>query len=445
VSQTQPVSNPALPADALSLRRNLVYALIGNGLLNLCRVLAVVILAKYASAAIQGTYTYASIALAAPVVLFCGLELRAAYVADAGGEFTFGTYRLLRYLGMAVAAVVLLVVGLWITRHDPDLARARLILAVCAGRVVFGLAEVYWGVYQRRERLDLLAWSNALRGVVLLVPFVALAVLAPRCDSPRELLDLVTAAVLAYVLGWAVVWLLFDRRKVRRWGGVDFAWDFAALARLARQTLPLGLIVLLINLCETLTQWYVKHAAGAAAWSELGYFGALRILTLGAMFVVVQLGTAAGNRLATYYQSDLPAFKRLAWRITLVAAAIGLLLVLAAWLFGAPLLRAMYTAAYAEHARALNILVAGQSVALLAAVFGFITTHMRRFWIQVPIHLGVLAATGLAGYVLIGADDPVLGGAWTTFVRNVTQAVLYLACVWWGVVARHRAPQTPTS
>ena len=424
-----------LPAEGHSLRRNIFYAVTGNGILNLCRLIVIVLLAKFAGAEIQGTYTYASIALAAPVVLFCGLELRAAFVADAGGEFTFGAYRALRSIGMGVATVVLAGVALWTTRHEPSPARTWLILAVCGGRVVFGLAEVNWGVFQRRERLDLMAWSNGLRGVALLVPFAVLFLWRGRggVGVAAPTMAAVAWAAGVYVAAWGAIWWFFDRPQAAGRGDVSLSWTWGDLFRLARNTLPLGVVILLINLCETLTQWYVKRAAGGEAWADLGYFGAMRVITLGATFLIVQVSTAAGNRLAHFYQRDLRAFVRLALKITGVAVAIGGVTIVAAWLFGAGFLNALYTPQYGRHATAFMILVSSQAIALLAAVFGIVTTHMRRFWIQVPVHLCVLVATGVAGAVLVTPASPVLGGAWTTLVRHVTQTCLYLVCVVLGV------------
>lgn len=446
---SRPGSPDAVAPDGHSLRKNVVYAVVGNGVLNACRLAVVALLAKFASAEIQGAFTYANQALAAPIVLFCGLELRAAFVADAGGEFTFGAYRALRSLGMATAAVVLVIVSVWMAFSDQTHTYVwLLVLCVCLGRVAFGQAEIYWGVYQRRERLDLLAWSNALRGVALLAPFaiVFLAWRAAPSGSPGEVSreHLVAAAVwagAAYALLWTLIWWFFDRRLVVGKPDVEFSWRWSELRRLAWQTLPLGLVFLLINLCETVTQWFIKRAAAGEGWADVGYFGAMRAITLGATFLIVQVNTAAGNRLATFYQTDLRAFTRLALKTTGVALCIGGCFLVATWLFGEWLLRVVYTPTYSAHYSDFVLLAVAQTITLLAAVFGAITTLMRRFWIQVPVHLAVLCATAIAASMLIGPADPVGGGARTALIRSSVQAVLYLGCVLLGMRWRRRAGQ----
>ena len=165
----------------------------------------------------------------------------------------------------------------------------------------------------------------------------------------------------------------------------------------------------MINSRETVIQSIVKHAAGPEGWADLGYFGAMRVITLGAMFLIVQVSTAAGNRLAIYYQQDVRAFVRLGVKLTGVALAIGGSALAWTWLFGEWFLRVVFTPEHARHHQEFLILMAGQAILLLAAVFGSVTTHMRQFWIQVPVQLSVLLATALAAVLLIGAENPVRG------------------------------------
>jgi O-antigen/teichoic acid export membrane protein len=350
---------------------------------------------------------------------------------------------------MGLAGIVLLVVVLWHTRADASLPLIWMMLAICAGKIVFTLAEICWGVYQRREHLGLLAWSNALRGVAMLLPFAVLFRWAPALgwieldrDNPAQLMRLAALAISIYVLAWIAIWRLYDRRHVRTPGDVDLRWDWPAVWRLAKQTFPLGLVVLLINLCDTVTQWSIKRAAEGDGWSELGFFGSMRFITLVAMFLVIQVSTAAGNRLAAAYQRDLRAFVRLATKVTGLALALGVGFLGAAWFHGEWFLKTVYTPEHAAYYPEFLILVFAQAIVLLAAVFGAVTTYKRQFWIQVPVHLTVLAITAVAATLLIQPEDPVRGGAWTDLVRASTQAVLYLGCVLIGIRWRNRIAAT---
>jgi O-antigen/teichoic acid export membrane protein len=419
-----------------SVRRNLLLAVLGNGLLNLCRFGVMVVLTNFATAEIAGSFHFAAIALSAPVVMFFGLELRAAFVADVRHEFPFGAYRALRWIGMLAAAPILVGVVLWVFRAEASTALILMMLAVCGGRIAFQLAEVEWGLMQRHERFDIISGSNALRGILMIVPFAVLipwaaAVAEGQVDADRRLEFAAAGAAGVYLLCWLGIWWFVDRRYAGRHAESAPDWRPAVLRRLAAQTLPMGLVILILALCEGVPAWFIHRGHGL---TDVGYYGALRVITLGAGFLIVQLGNAAGNRLAITYRTDLSRFVRLAARLTLATGAIGGAIVGLTWFYGEAFLRFVYPEAYAAHHLEFFILVAAQAIFLLGSIFGFVTTHMRRFWVQVPVQLTILLVTIVASYLLI-PDDPVRGAAWTAVARAIAQAVLYLGCVVGGVRA----------
>jgi len=422
----------ATPSEARSLRANIAYSIVGNGLLNLGRVAVIAMLTKFTPRDVLGAYYFATVTLAAPLVMFCGLELRAAYVADARREFPFGAYRTLRNIGMTLAAATLLVVLLLRAASDGRWSLLPLMLFGCAGRLLFHFAEVYWGVFQKRERLDLVGWSNGIRGLGMIVPFVILMPLWGDATDAGRSTTVASVAAGIYVTVSLLVWRRLDRPLAMR-GDVDLSWTWPQVTALARRTLPLGLVILIIMLCESVPQFVIAEQEDGLA--DLGAFGAMRIITMGAGFVLLQVATAAGNRLAIYYREDARAFLRLALRLTGVATAIaGAILVLTV-VAGRWFLATLYTPEYAAYYPEFVILVVAQAVILLASIFGFVTTHMQRYWVQVPIQLAVLAVTTAFAWWLI-PSDPVGGGAWTALARSITQAALYSVCVLVGVRRR---------
>jgi O-antigen/teichoic acid export membrane protein len=439
-----PAAEAALPSTAPpTLKRNILYAVLGTGLFNLCRFGVVVLLAKFTTVEIVGQYDYA-LAISAPAVLFFGLQLRGAFVADAGGQFTFGSYRTLRLVGMVAAGAVLLPIIAWKARTEPSWVFLIILAGVCLGRIVEHVGEIYWGVYQKRERLSLLAGSAVLRGLALLAPF---ALLLPICHAltgsdapgPDRLASATAWSVVIYVVGWALVLLLFDQRRVVGHADVKLSWDWPAVGKIAVQTLPLGLVALLITLCESVPRYVIEGQTDGKAM--LGYFGPLAYLTLAGILLVSQASVAAGNRVAQYYRNDFAAFLRIASKLTGLAAGLGAAMLLVTLVCGRWLLGLLYTPEHTEHFDAFVILVLAQAALLLAVVFGALSTYMRLFWIQVPVQVIVLASTTLAAVMLI-PGDPVRGGAWAALVRAAVQAVLCAACVLIGILRRPRSGES---
>ncbi len=420
-----------------------LWAVGGTGFYYACQLGVLVLLAKLASPSIQGQYILA-LALATPVVLFLGLELRSAFVSDAGQQFPLSTYLALRRRSLIGAAVVLLGVLAWqAAGTEPSTSYLLILAGVFAARIFWAWAELGWGVYQRRERLDLLGVSVGLRGVALLTPFALLLPLyawlkASGHIAPQRLADGAALAALAHALIFAALWLMFDRPRVVGTASLPASRGSAgassSLRALALQTLPLGVVALVINLCDTFPRVVIERQPDGRAL--LGYFGALAYITLAGNLVVIQASTAAAHRLALFYQQDFRAFLRLGARLIGTAAAIGVGVLIIAVLFGHWILSTLYTADYARFETEFRIIVLAQCLALLTNVFGAATTQMRLFWLQVPAQVLTLLSTVIAALILIPGPRPVLGAAETILVRALVQFVLYGGCVAVGVARR---------
>jgi O-antigen/teichoic acid export membrane protein len=414
----------------VSLRRGVAYVLVGNGFFNACRLIAVpILLAKFTSDAILGQYE-TGMALAAPFILLCSLELRSVLVSDTAGRFALQTYEALRSASLAIAALGVLVLITLTTGVGASFSMAAVLLGACALRLVYQYAELYWGVYQKRERLDRLAISNALRGAAMIaafgiaVPLVASLVRGQGHPAER-LADGAAIAVWITVAGWALIAWFLDRRRARQestGSGRPTGTDVLALAKLA---LPLGIVAALISLCENVPRWFIR--ADAEGLRALGQFAAVAYIPMAAHFVVLQIALAASNRLAQRFRDDRGGFLRLGFALIGVSLVLGAGVFLTVWLIGPAILRVAYRPEYEAHYAAFLVLVAGQCVILPASVLGYILTQMRIFWSQVLIHCLVLAGTVGVAWRLI-PDEPIAGGARTMLIRAAIQTVLYAVC-----------------
>ncbi len=430
-------SGGAVSTGRRALLANSVYAVTGNGFYYACQLGVASLLAKFASPTIQGEY-FLGLAIATPIVLFFGLELRGALVADSGNQFTFGTYRTLRTLMMVPAALILAGVLLWKLLTEALPVFVLILAGVFAARIIWSVAEVGWGTFQRRERLDLLAVAVTLRGLALIVPFALILPLyhymcITHLIADHRLPEGTALAIILSAVGFAAVLWLYDRPRTCDPQRGDMSWDRRSLWGLARQTFPLGVVALVISLCDSYPRYLIGHLPDGEA--QLGYFGALASITLAGNLFILQVATAASNRLSVYYQRDRQAFLRLGGALTGLALLVGGGVLLVAWFFGQWILRVLYTSEYAQFENEFRIIVGAHCLALLTNIFGTATTQMRLFWVQVPVQVVTLIATIAAANLLIPAS-PVRGAAYTALVRAVVQFVLYAACVTLGLVRR---------
>ncbi len=420
-----------------SLARNIFDTVLGTAFFHACQLAVFCLLARFATPDDFGRFQYC-LALAQPVILFCGLELRGALVSDVSNKYAPITYYRLRVRMLTLGAALLLVIGiaraLW-RPHEPFLL---LFCAIVAARLIWSLGEVGWALFQRREQHRFLGGANVYRGLAYLAPFALLLPMATGGNNAVAASPLViSAAAWLNALGWLAVWRLYDVPRLGPWTGPDKP---EPLRPLLIDTLPLGFTQLVIMLCDALPRMVLEAQPRGSA--QLAYYGAMAYVTQIGNLVVLQAGTAAANRLSLYYASDRPRFLKLLLRLCGGAAIIGVLVFAVAVYYGRFFLRVLYGAEYRAFHYEFVIIVFAHCLTLMTAVIGITITQMRIFWLQAPLQVLILAATTVAAFILI-PPDPLRGAAWTNVIRAVVHLALYAACLAYFLSRRNPTTRPP--
>ena len=180
----------------LSLTRNFSWTLIGTGLYAVCQWGMLVVLAKLCSTLMVGQFALA-LAITAPVFVFAGLNLRTVQVTDARRDFQFGDYLGLRLLSIAAALTFVFAIEV-VSRHDAHLL--FVVVMTAAAKALDLIGDTIFGLQQQHERMDRIAMSQMIRGVLQLLAVAAAAY--------------VTRNVFWAVTGQAAVSLISHRRVV---------------------------------------------------------------------------------------------------------------------------------------------------------------------------------------------------------------------------------------
>lgn len=426
-----------------SLKTNIFYAVLGTGVFNACRYAPIILMAKLASdSATLGQYTYC-MALISPIVLFFTMGARSALVADAANEFSYGVYSRLREVCLVGAGIVLLGMLGSVMSEESRIAYVLIFVGIALERIFGGMTELVWGVYQKRERIDQLAWAQALQGMGTATPFL---ILLPTCyllfHTAADYGSRFTlAAAIATLLGassWGALYFLRDRPRTLNQKDCDWTATWPQVWRLFLRVLPLGITLMMINLCDSIPRIVLKKQEGGI--QALGFFGALAYFTMAANLLLIQAGTAASNRLARYFHENYAAFVRLALKMIIGTIVVGLLTYTAAYLVGKPVLRILYKAEYSAHFPEFMILVLGQCVGLMASMLGIVVTLAGRFWVQVAIHAAILiTAAALSFWWIPGSENLLRAAAWTIVVRNIVHTSLYAVAFVHTVIERGKA------
>jgi O-antigen/teichoic acid export membrane protein len=357
----------------MPLRTNVAWTAVGNAVYAGCQWGVLVAVARLSSPEVVGTLAL-GYALTAPLFLLAGLQLRSVQATDAGGQFRFEDYFVVKAAGMVVALVVTAAIVL-LSGYD---AQTKLVvLGIGASKAIEGMSDLYYGALQREERMRPIAVSVMIRGVLSIATVVAVL----WAGGPLVL------AVAAMALSWAVVLIAYDRRSVRSGGAAATSSDarvhLAVARRIALGSLPLGLVMMLISLRVNLPRYVIESTFGAV---ELGIFAAVSSLLVAGNVVVGALGQSATPRLARHhFDGAVSAFRRLLARLLALAAAIGGVGLAISIAAGEPLLRIVFGPRYADRADVLAWLMAAGLVGYATSILGYALTAARQFAVQLPL------------------------------------------------------------
>jgi O-antigen/teichoic acid export membrane protein len=268
------------------------------------------------------------------------------------------------------------------------------LMGVCLG--VENVSDTYYGLMQRRERMDQIAWSMMARGAL------AVAVVGPALWLTHNLI----AALAALALARVVVLVAYDRPRGLAGERVGVAFPPGRLAIL-RSALPLGVVLMLASLTVNVPRYAIERYLGTR---ELGAFAAVASFIAAGGAVVGALGQSAMPRLAICYSAgDLKRFRELALKLCALSLALGVAGVVGAAVAGRWVLGIAYRPEYAAYSGLLVAVMAAGVPRYLAIMLGYVLTSARSFGPQMPLLVAVMTAAALASWRLVPAMG--LGGA----------------------------------
>jgi O-antigen/teichoic acid export membrane protein len=408
------------------LRVNFLWTFAGNGIYAACQWAMLVVFAKLGTTELVGQFALA-LALTAPVILFSNLQLRGVQATDARDRFRFADYFGLRLVTTAGASVVLAILA---TVSGYSRQTIWIVLAVTAIKSIESLSDLCYGLMQQHERMDRIAISMIVTG---LVSVAALAIGMRLTHSPLVALAAVAAAR-------SITFFAYDLRQSARllaWLGQPLRprLDRRTQWKLLTVSFPLGIVTLLVSLNANIPRYFVEREIGNAG---LGIFAALAYLMVAGNTVILALGQSASPRLARLYAAgDLAGFRRLVAQLAGLGLGLGGAGIALVALFGRPLLALLYRPEYAAHAHLLLLIMVAAALSYVASFLGFAVSAARYFKSQVPLFLVVDGVTALACAALVRAHA-LDGAALALVIGSACQLAGSL------VIVRHALGAAPT-
>jgi len=396
--------------------------LAGHAIFALAQWAIILILARLGDAETVGMYSY-GLALTAPIVLFANMGIRQALATDARGDFPPEAYMRVRLVTTIVAVSALVAFAVLVERP----AIAATVAAIAFAKAFEALSDVQQGLFQRHERMDLVARSLSLRAITGSLSLGTAFVLTHN----------VAIAAAAMGLAWLVVWRLHDVTAAHKLRLSEEKVSLRMCWRLGMLVLPLGAVSMLISLTTNLPRLIIEGELGAAA---LGRFAAVVYLTIPATMAMNAVGQAVAPRLSRLIAAgEIRSFWRLLWSIAGLGVAGAILLISGAWLFGPRVMVLLYGADFDLEMGVLLWVIVGAALSFATTAFGHAMTAARLFWPQLPLFALTAAASFGSAIVLVPAYG-LVGAAWVMVLCSCVQLTGSFIVLRRGVTAK---PQTP--
>lgn len=408
----------ALAEPTRSLRVGFGWTMVGNLVYMGSQWGILVLLARLGSSEAVGEFSL-GLAITAPIMLFSGLSLRAVQATDARIQFQFRDYAGLRVLMTMIAGCVILGIAGALFRGETALT----IVGFALSKGVESLSDVVYGLWQQQERMDLIAKSLMLRGVLALIA-------AAVCFGAFHT---VWIAVCGMAVAWAVVFAIFDVRRgidVAREMGQTVVPRFAAarMKQLIVLSLPLAIATMLVSFNANVPRYMISHFRSVR---ELGVFSALGYILVAGTMVVGALGQSAMPRLALYAsQNKTREFRSLFYRLLLSGMTLGICGVLTALAVGRQIVTLIYGPEYAQNGQLFLWLMVAAAAGYMASFAGYSLTAARHFHVQTPLFSFITVLTLVFCYAMIKTGGAV-GAAKALAVVGFVQLAATMTILWY--------------
>jgi O-antigen/teichoic acid export membrane protein len=413
--------------ERLSLRTNFAWTFAGNVIYAGSQWGILAALTKLGSPRMVGQFSL-GLAITAPIILLANLQLRAIQATDARDQFRYGDYLGLRMITTLLALGAILTIAL-VGDHEADTLGIILLIGLAKG--FESLSDVAYGLLQKHERMDRMAISMILRGLLGLVTVVILV--AATGELIWGLVGMVTA--------WLTTLLALDRPTAARVERPNLRRvRIGSLQSLVGLALPLGLVMSLMSLNANVPRYLIAHFLSEA---DLGYFASLAYVMVAGNLVVTALGQAAAPRLAQHYGvGDGIAFRGVLVRLIAMGIGLGATAVLVARWLGREILTFLYAADYGQHADVLVWLAAAAATTFVASFLGYAMTAARRFRVQIILQLASVITAAASGLILVPAEG-IMGAAQSVLLASIVQLIGGVGVIWAALRQMGRARNVP--
>jgi O-antigen/teichoic acid export membrane protein len=364
--------------------------------------IVIILLTRVGSPELAGIFAF-GLATTAPIMQVASLQLRILQSTEKMSGFTFREFLSIRGSATTIALLVILLI---VSFSDFDGIKPQVVLLVGLCKAIEQLSDLVYGHFQQEERLDKVATSLVLRGVL---SAVSVGVVIWQTGS-------LLLAITALGGTWLGVLLLLDTPRLiialrQKPESAEFASQtkgerrprgrLRSVRTITKKGLLLGLVVGFSSLLTNIPTYLVEHSQGDHL---LGIFAGIAALVRVGFFIESALGHSAIPRLTRLFDTkDHRGFLHLLRKLLCFAASLGLAQVVVAVIAGRWVLEFVYGPPFGEYSSVLIIMMIASAVGYVVGFLKASCNAAKAYAQQIPLYAIAAAASILIGIPLVKA------------------------------------------
>ncbi|MFZ2462502.1 MAG: oligosaccharide flippase family protein [Caldibacillus thermoamylovorans] len=318
--------------------RNFSWNFLGSSIYSLTQWVLILIITKIGGPKDVGIYSL-GLAISSPLIMLINLNFRALQSTSLSLEFGFNGFKRIRKTGILFFLFIYTII-LSILKYDFEITITLLIIAFC--KMIESYSELFFGLFQYNERLDLEGKSNIFRGVIGTLGF----------GIVYYFFEILSVALLFMLFVWLLNLLFINYKLSKKFiKNSQKHIDWIKLLTLVKIGLPLGIISFLASLNVNIPRIVYESYL---TLEDLGYFTPIFYLVLIIGKFMTSISNTVLPRLARLYENNKKdSFIKIFKFIIALLLIFSTLIILVSCFFGSELLFFIYGEEYSN----LNVLL----------------------------------------------------------------------------------------
>lgn len=310
----------------------------------------------------QGGVFSLAFAIAQMLITFATLEVRNYQSTDLAEKYCFGHYLTFRILTCLIMIVISIGYILYYQYVDE---KAYVIMVICIYKAIEAFSDVFEGLYQQRERIDLSGKAMAFRVIFSTAIFIFVLYIT------RDLLlacGMMTITSLIFCLA-------YNLHVAQKFAKVELTWDVHRFFHIFIECIPLALGAFMIMYIANAPKYAIDRYLDLNTQNIFSIlFMPAFIINLFSLFVFRPMLTSITVAWTHYDKSSyFSILKRgFLWMLLVTAVCVG-----GAYLLGIPILSLLYKIDLTPYRYELVMIMLGGGLNAMMTIFRFSLTAMR--------------------------------------------------------------------